>query len=185
MPNSSCFTWVSWQWSVFPAVCWHFPGQVQPQAFPHSLNSNQPPLANIRDIFSCPFRISCNKKSLFQLESFCKLLYFKVKVLAHSRFGFLKVSWDLRTNRHTWRHPLISVVPKAMKEASWGPLKGCCISLKSPSRVRDEDDGVAGSNGRVERFVFKGSLLWPLDNTMIFYLSSFPNIWLLATTTWL
>ena len=62
MPNSSCFTWVSWQWSVFPAVCWHFPGQVRPQAFPHSLNSNQPPLANIRDIFSFPFRISCNKK---------------------------------------------------------------------------------------------------------------------------
>ena len=35
-------------------------------------------------------------------------------------------------------------------------LEGHCVSLKSPSRVRDGDEGVAGRNGREKYFPQRG-----------------------------
>ena len=49
---------------------------------------------------------------------------------------------------HTWWCPWLSVVPEATHEESWGPLKGAVSAQKSPSRVQDGDEGVAGRNRR-------------------------------------
>ena len=40
-------------------------------------------------------------------------------------------------------------------------LEGHCVQQKSPSRVRDRDEGVAGRNGREKCFPDEGSLICP------------------------
>ena len=49
-------------------------------------------------------------------------------------------------------------------------LEGRCVSSKSPSKVRDRDQGVAWRNER-KRIVFpdEGSLIWPTGKSMHFY----------------
>ena len=48
-------------------------------------------------------------------------------------------------------------------------LEGHCASSKSPSRVRDGDEGVAGRNGREYCFPDEGSLICPPGKSMIFH----------------
>ena len=48
-------------------------------------------------------------------------------------------------------------------------LEGRCVSSKSPSRVRDGYERVAGRNGREKYFPNKLSLFCPLGKPMIFY----------------
>ena len=62
--------------------------------------------------------------------------------------------------------------------------RGESRAKKSPSRVWDGDEGVAGRNGRENYFPDEGSVICPdLPTRQIndfFYLSGHPNIWLLA-----
>ena len=55
---------------------------------------------------------------------------------------------------------------------SRGPLKGVWSALKSPSRVREGDEGVTGRNGREKCL--------PNDSITFLAILPAPNIWLLA-----
>ena len=48
-------------------------------------------------------------------------------------------------------------------------LEGRCVSSKSPSRVRDRDERVAGRDYRKWCFPDEGSLICPPGKSMIFY----------------
>ena len=50
--------------------------------------------------------------------------------------------------------------------SEWRALEGRRVSSKSPSRVRDGDEGVAGRNKREQRFPNEGSLICPPGNAM-------------------
>ena len=50
------------------------------------------------------------------------------------------------------------------------------VSSKSPSMVRDGDEGVAGRNGREKYFPDEGSLICLPGKSIIFYLSGPSNI---------
>ena len=50
--------------------------------------------------------------------------------------------------------------------------EGRRVSSKSPSRVRDGDEGVAGRKGREKYFSDKGSLICPPGKSMMFYTKS-------------
>ena len=63
---------------------------------------------------------------------------------------------------------LFSVVSDNARSESKA-LEGCRVSSKSPSRVRDGDEGVAGRNGREKCFTDEGSLICPPDKSKIFF----------------
>ena len=65
-------------------------------------------------------------------------------------------------------------------------LEGRRVSSKSPSRVRDRDEGVAGRNGREKYFPSEESLIFPPGKSMIFYKKVTDKNWvggLTCTTT--
>ena len=77
----------------------------------------------------------------------------------------------LATACHTWRCPCISVVLEAIYEARLQALEGRHVSIKkSPSRVWDQSEGVAGRNRRAQCFPDEGSLFCPSSKLKIFYL---------------
>ena len=66
---------------------------------------------------------------------------------------FMMVSWDrrIKCGRHTWWCPFSPEYQKICMKRAMGTLEGRCVSSKSPSKVRDGDEGAAGRNGR-EKF---------------------------------
>ena len=87
------------------------------------------------------------KRGLYQFLEHLKNCVFN----AQSRFASDDLDGVLgppRLAQHSWRCPCISVVPEATHEASRGPERGAVSAQKSPLRVQDGDEGVAGRNGR-------------------------------------
>ena len=58
--------------------------------------------------------------------------------------------------------------------------EGHRVSSKSPSRVRDRDEGVAGRNGREQCFPDEGSLICPPGKSMSFHKKETEKIELVA-----
>ena len=52
--------------------------------------------------------------------------------------------------QHTWQRPCISVVPEAMHEASWGPLKGTVSAQKALRGSENETRELLGGRNRRE-----------------------------------
>ena len=65
------------------------------------------------------------------------------------------------------------------KSRAW---EGRRVSSKSPSRVRDGDEGVAGRNGREYCFPDEGSLICPPGKSMSFYKKETGKNWLSGQT---
>ena len=62
--------------------------------------------------------------------------------------------------RHTRWCPCFSVVPEVTHEARLKAIEGRRVSSKSPPRIRDGDEGVAGRNGR-EKYFPKSIIFFP------------------------
>ena len=61
-----------------------------------------------------------------------------------------------------------------------GPWKGFVSVQKSPSRVQDRDEGVAGRKGKEKYFLNEGSLICPPGKSTIFYKKETEKIELVA-----
>ena len=91
-------------------------------------------------------------------------------------------SYSRRSLGTTWQCPFFSVVPESMHEHE--ASRGRHASSKSPSRVRDRDEGVAGRNGREKCFPDKGSLICPPAQCKVHACSSLKSAWILFLEFW-
>ena len=82
---------------------------------------------------------------------------------------FLMVSWDLCANAAYLTVSLNLCCSRSNTRGESWALEGHCVSSKSPSRVRDRDEGVGGRNGREESLTDEGSLICPPCKSMIFH----------------
>ena len=85
---------------------------------------------------------------------------------------FCPVDFSQSTSVPSAPHLTVSLYLYSSGINAWGEsraLEGQRVSSKSPSRVRNRDEGVAGRNGREKRFPDEGSLICPPGKIVIFH----------------
>ena len=121
-------------------------------ALPHLLELGLPLWPILGQVWSLMYIILLT----FTIQDWCKKCFYKhtIKVCVSC---FWWCPGPLRLERHTWHCSYISVVPEATNKACRGPLKGTESAQKSPSRVRNRDEGVVGEQKMqflvIKRFV--------------------------------
>ena len=102
-------------------------------------------------------------------------------------FGLtLTVSLDPRASLPSAPYLTVSFFSSVVSDATYASrlraLEGHCVSSKSPSRVRDGYEGVAGRNGRELCFPDEGSLICPPGKSMSFHEKETEKNWVCGQT---